>query len=62
MWKMAKIKSNSIQNIMMLSCMQKKVKLESNSPQKSMWITCTQKKMNTSPTQSRTPACRKRSR
>ena len=46
MWKMAKIKSNSIQNIMMLSCMQKKVKLESNSLQKIMWITCTQKKVN----------------
>ena len=32
MKKKAKIKSNSIHNIMRLTCMQKKVNIESNSP------------------------------
>ena len=45
--KKAKFKSYSIQNVMMVTCMQKKVKIESTSLQKGMWITCTQKKSNT---------------
>ena len=54
------MKSNSIQNITMITCKEEMVKIKSNSPQKSMWkkvniksntvqntmvITCMQKKV-----------------
>ena len=54
------MKSNSIQNITMITCKEEMVKIKSNSPQKSMWkkvniksdtvqntlmITCIQKKV-----------------
>ena len=56
------MKSNSIQNITMITCKEEMVKIKSNSPQKSMWkkvniksdtvqntlvITCIQKKAET---------------
>ena len=44
----------------MVTCTQKRLKI--NSLLDGMEVTCKQKKMNTSLTQSRTPACRKRSR
>ena len=43
MKKKAKFKSNSIQNVMMVTCMQKRVKIKSSSIQKDRAVTCKQK-------------------